>query len=281
MHFMYGSKGTIVHRAETVKALYNKLNKYKFIEVLHSQLDSTSLKPLCQVRGTPASGKSTLSVLIYHYIKQQEPTRRVIWIDGWHHDTVAMYGDWRAFLHSKGMEPGDGSIVIINDAQSSYWDIGLWKSFLQPISIEERNNRAIIFTSRGSATVNTDDEYITPMSISLCCKVTLRPIDHRDGTGAIGLFLTYAEFQIFAHKLSNTVGFTELDQTVYDWTYNVTAGDAGAATALLRFLITEKVCRLEGHSLYIIEVDPSSRTVRSSITKQEPPNVTAVKISTL
>ena len=81
-----------------------------------------SLKPLCQVRGTPASGKSTLSVLIHHYIKQQEPTRRVIWIDGWHPETVQKFDDWRAFLRSKGVEPGDGSIVIIDEAQSSCWD---------------------------------------------------------------------------------------------------------------------------------------------------------------
>jgi energy-coupling factor transporter ATP-binding protein EcfA2 len=240
-----------------------------------------SLKPRCQVRGPPGSGKSTLSVLLHNYIKQKERSGVVIWMDSWHVEVVTRFNSWKAFLRSKGMEPGDGTILILDEAQSSYWDIGLWHPFLKPITALECNNRAIVFTSQGSATVNTDNEYSTSMAITLSRKVTLRPIDRHDGTAAIGLLLTLPEFKIFTDDLSKTSGFTKLDQTVCDWIYNVTAGHVGAAIDLLRFFNSDKVRFLEGHSLCIVEVNPSRHTVPSSIMQQDTPCITVLKILTI
>ena len=57
-----------------------------------------------QVRGTPASGKSTLATLLGRYIRVQEPNVRVLWIGGWKLDDVAECGD--GILTSKNKRVG-------------------------------------------------------------------------------------------------------------------------------------------------------------------------------
>ena len=143
------------------------------------------------------------------------------------------------------MVPGDGTIIILDEAQASYWDGGLWQSLFKQICSKECDNRAIVFTSRGSPTSVAEEEMAhTPVPIPLRNKVTLRPIDHKDGTTPIGLFLTHSEFDSFVEKLSKTLPFASFDETFYDWVYNVTAGHVGAARDVINYTARQTVCCL-------------------------------------
>ena len=225
-------------RDETVAALYEKLNRYKFIEVLACGFHVLHLN-LGQVRGTPASGKSTLSLLLCAYIKRLEPTTRVVLLDTW--ALQVTQGRWSTYLRlTKNMVAGDGSVLVFDEAQSTYWDSGLWNSLFKPIIAKECENRAIVFASYGSAT-SAPGIAGTNMIIPLRNKVTLRPIDHHDQTKPIGLFLTHTEFLDFVRTRypSNRCKF---DTTFFEWTFNVTAGHVGAITDLLRMISAQTVC---------------------------------------
>ena len=179
----------------------------------------------------------------------------MIWIDAWPSIVVGPQG-WKRFLRSKDLVPGDGTIIILDEAQTSYWDMGLWQSLFKSICSQECNNRAIVFTSRGSPTSVPEEVTVhTTIAIPLRNKVTLRPIDHKDGTAPIGLFLTHSEFESFAEKLSRTLPLARFDKTFYDWVYNVTAGHVGAARDVIHYTASQTVCRLNVHSLHIIEVE--------------------------
>jgi hypothetical protein len=78
---------------------------------------------LCQVRGTPASGKTSLAKLVAQYIRQQEPSMHVIWIQGWPHDEIQAEGCWECyFQNKKGWVKTEKTVFIFDEAQLSYWD---------------------------------------------------------------------------------------------------------------------------------------------------------------
>ena len=75
-----------------------------------------------QVRGTPASGKSTLAMLLGRYIRVQESNVRVIWIGGWKLDEMAEWGMVFLPQKTKGLISGEDTLFIFYDAQS-YKDV--------------------------------------------------------------------------------------------------------------------------------------------------------------
>ena len=76
-----------------------------------------------QVRGTPASGKSTLAKLLGRHIKGSEPTADVIWISGWTSADVKACGGWENYLkREKHWVEGKNTVFIFDEAQTSYMD---------------------------------------------------------------------------------------------------------------------------------------------------------------
>ena len=66
---------------------------------------STMLSEFLQVRGMPASGKSTLTKLLSWHIRDQEPDVHVVWIGGWKLDDVAECGVVFSPQNEKGLDP--------------------------------------------------------------------------------------------------------------------------------------------------------------------------------
>ncbi|KAI0280375.1 hypothetical protein BGY98DRAFT_1137080 [Russula aff. rugulosa BPL654] len=54
--------------------------------------------PYLHVRGTPASGKTTLALLLAYHINQQEPAAHIIYIPAWPLQRVRAVGGWRHYL---------------------------------------------------------------------------------------------------------------------------------------------------------------------------------------
>ncbi|KIM25398.1 hypothetical protein M408DRAFT_26189 [Serendipita vermifera MAFF 305830] len=89
---------TIARRTSTVDALYERLKRYQFV----------------LVRGTRASGKTTLAQLLKDHICAKEPTVVPILIDYWIRDI-----GWRTNL-TPSFKPDGQNTIIIDDAQLTY-----------------------------------------------------------------------------------------------------------------------------------------------------------------
>ena len=101
------------------------------------------LSEFLQVRGTPASGKSTLAKLLGQHIHVQEPDVHVIWVDLWDFGDVAQCGGWSSYL-KKRMHwiPANDTVFIFDEAQVSYKAADLWNGLFKGIQ-DYHNRRAI------------------------------------------------------------------------------------------------------------------------------------------
>ena len=177
-----------------------------------------------QVRGTPSSGKTVLSVLIFEYIRERGD-RVVLGVP----DRSA---SGSMYFQKKDIAPGDGSVLLLDEAQASYEDLELWTIF-KSIGDKFINNRVIAFISYGSTTSDYTVPGSTPIIVPICRQVTLRPIDHNDGTPPVGLFLSPTEFDNLAAVWADQFHF---DRTFYKWVYKITSGPVGAARDLVSYI---------------------------------------------
>jgi len=149
----------------------------------------------------------------------------IIYISGWDLPTVQTAGGWRAYLEQvEGWVQGEKTVFIFDDAQMTYQDSGLWSIFFKNISSYD-DRFAIAFASYGSPTSRL------VLKGTLFCvddtqRVALRPIDHGDGLGAVGLLFSQDEFNDlvrikFSHKYS-------FDQSFFNAIFEVTGGHVGA-----------------------------------------------------
>ena len=160
----------------------------------------------------------------------------MIWITGWS-DAIAVSDTWKEHLQKdKNWDDNIASVLIFDEAQSTYDDIGLWNSLFKPISdmpLSSRH-RIIIFTSYGSPTrINARG---TPMQIGERQMVTLVPIDHHDDLGAVGLYLTRPEFE----ELVNLKKYS-FDPACLDFIFKILSGHVGAIEDVIRVISCDDV----------------------------------------
>jgi hypothetical protein len=191
--------------------------------------------------------------LLANHIATQEPTVNLVLISNWPKDGP----DWNEKLTKKGFNNNGPNIIIIDEAQLTYWDSAFWNSFLKQIT-PTSSNRVILFASYGSptGTVTAEGTLMIPDRY----RIDLRPINHGDGVTPAGLFLTTDEFADVVGKRYPTGRF---EKDFLDYVLRVTAGHVGAVTDLLGIVYGHDVSlriKLQ-HSLTII----SSHTVNSSM----------------
>ena len=201
---------------------------------------STMLSEFLQVRGTPASGKSTLVRLLGRHIRDQEPDVCVIWIGGWKLDDVAKCGGWYSFLKTrKGWIPGENTVFIFDEAQVSYRDVELWNELFKGIH-DYPDRRAIVFASYGSPSSVIDIEG-TPILVSPTVRVSLLPTAHGDNLPAVGLLFTRAEFDELVSKQYPSSEY-HFHPSFLDTVFGITEGHVGAMYSFLTIIVGSDVC---------------------------------------
>ncbi|TFK62718.1 hypothetical protein BDN72DRAFT_903011 [Pluteus cervinus] len=207
-------------RAELVKALYNKLNKERLI----------------QIRGPPASGKSALARLLASYIEKVEPGVSISYISHWHENIVKSCGScWDWLLLHNWTNPDVASVLFIDNAQLSYWDTDLWKTYMPTIT-QISFPRIIVIASFGSPISDPQVNPTPPMTIDDASRVSLR-----HGLGSAGLLLTPKEFDEFIqHSRPGHV----FDKSFLQLVYRVTGGFIGMIIVLLDIV--------QGHESYTL-----------------------------
>jgi hypothetical protein len=201
---------------------------------------STMLSEFLQVRGTPASGKSTLAMLLSRHIQVQEPHVRVIWIGGWKLDDVANCGGWYSYLKTrKGWKPDEDTVFIFDEAQVSYKDGELWNELFKGIHAY-RDRRAIAFASYGSPASLIDIEG-TPIVVAPAARVSLLPTTHQDNLPAAGLLFTRAEFDALVSKQYSYPQY-HFHPSFLDMVFEITEGHVGAMYSFLQIILGSDVC---------------------------------------
>jgi energy-coupling factor transporter ATP-binding protein EcfA2 len=201
---------------------------------------STMPSEFLQVRGTPASGKSTLAKLLGRHIHVQEPDVRVIWIGGWKLDDVAKCGGWYSYLKKrKGWIPGEDTVFIFDEAQVTYKDGELWNELFKGIH-DYPDRRAIAFASYGSPSSFIDIEG-TPIFVAPTARVSLLPTAHNDNLPAAGLLFTRAEFD---ELVSKQYPYSEyhFHPSFLDMVFGITEGHVGAMYSFLHIILGSDVC---------------------------------------
>lgn len=146
------------------------------------------------------------------------------------------HGTWLARVVTPPMEFSTRFFLIVDEAQSSYWDSSFWL-ILKDIKPETRFH-VITFASYGSVGHNIGDPS-TPILISSHQNISLIAVDHGDGT-PIGLLLTRREFDELLTKVFVDHYF---DTSFLDGVYNITNGHVGACEDFLRVVRADEVIR--------------------------------------
>src|ERR1700761_545046 len=196
-----------------------------------------------QVRGPPASGKSTLANLLYRHIQQMEPDAPIVWLESWSMVQVhAASSGWMDYISNvigwKYHKAPRNSVIILDDAQQSYWDLSLWNELFKPISGSfEKSFRVIVFAGYGDPCRAGPTE--TSMVIPQKHRITLRTSHHNDGLPEVGLLFTLEELHEFVDQRFKSHSF---DPAFLTMLHSRTAGHIGATEDILRVIQAHDVC---------------------------------------
>lgn len=153
---------------------------------------------------------------------------------------------WDTRLSKAGNYKDPNTVIIIDDAQLTYWDVAFWNQFLKTIvgAMPPSTFRVILFAAYGSpegrATLGPEG---SPTWIPAHCRIGLRPVVlDEDPITPAGLLLTFEEFADMVKKICPEELFK---QDFLDYMFCATAGQAGAVADLLRIVTAHDV------SLYI------------------------------
>jgi hypothetical protein len=236
---------------------------------------STMFSEFLQVRGTPASGKSTLAKLLGRHIRVQEPDVRVIWVDGWERDDAAKCGGWYSYLKKrKGWIPGENTVFIFDEAQLMYKDGELWNELFKCMH-DYPDRRVIAFAIYGSPSSLIDIQG-TSIFISSMARVSLLPTAHEDNLPAAGLLFTPAEFDELVSKQYPDSEY-HFHPSFLDMVFEITEGHVGAMYSFLHsilgsdvmyFLVNEKL-KLISSSSHIVNSNTLDNVALGSYFKKQ------------
>ncbi len=174
-----------------------------------------SFEPIFLVRGTPGSGKSVLARLLERYIEKNEPDTEIYYHSSW-----------------LGQRPIPtypfGSVLILDEAQTTYWDKKFWNRFKNP---EIQDERVVTFASHGSSGYTGADS-LTPMWIAPEQRVGLAPVDCGDGI-LVGLLFTREEFDDLVRV---KFGDDRFCPSFLDCVFDMTKGHIGACLDIMQMI---------------------------------------------
>lgn len=231
-------------RSETVETLVQMLNEYAVVHV----------------RGTPATGKTTLALLLQKHL---EGSHRVIFIDHWEANFRST-GYLVEQSHQSGHKEvqandffgsqNDNVVFIIDEAQVTYADSHLWYTVIKTRIGRSYGPRFCLFSSYGSPSTGAPEfNYpvaTTPPILRREQRVSLTIPTGLEGS-KISLFYTPAEFEdvIVRFCRRSTVEFT-LAQDLQSYTFSLTNGHPGMVHAILTFIeLVRTYMRVMGYTL--------------------------------
>jgi hypothetical protein len=211
--------------------------------MLAEMLDQSNV---VHVRGTPASGKTTLARLLRsYYLKRGVPT---VFIPGWpvpgnisatpfsYISILAQACHHAGYTDINQLTLEDTNIVLILDeGQMSYGDQGLWLDFVKMQNGRRSGPRICVFTSYGSPSGGPSDfAQGTPLSflgVEQRVSITVSPMKN---SPRIGLFYSRDEFDDVVRRLSADPRRPLcLHTDAKDYVFELTSGHPGAVDGMI------------------------------------------------
>ncbi|KAF8263271.1 hypothetical protein EI94DRAFT_1741297 [Lactarius quietus] len=212
-------------RKDTVTAIWDRLLKYRFV----------------WARGTPGSGKTSLSYLLNAHARlelkstkvEKLKSAKVIRLGGW----PEVFGDkWSMYLEDRGWEGKHPTVFIFDQGQDTYTEKILWTDFFKPIMSGDSaypETYVIGFASYGSATTSFEISTGTPFNVPAQQRIGLRVIDHRDTLTAARILFTKEEFNGYVDQKSAEGGLS-FHQSFFHHLFDLTGGHIGAIVDVKR-----------------------------------------------
>ena len=224
-------------REHTVAALWDRIQQ---VGVVH-------------VRGTPASGKSTLSKLLERYVRRQKPGLQVLWCS-WpiplpggldqssQHDKILNYVfDRPAHTDWQNIQ----ALIIIDEAQASYACVNVWNAFIKAIT-PSSGPKVVLFSSYGSPSeqpLGSDSPTPTPIYFRSDQRISIRRSSQNPD---LALLFSRTEFddvveRVCKHHSQYGQAF-HLSLELVDYLWEITNGHPAGVRAVLDELASSEVC---------------------------------------
>ncbi|OJJ47655.1 hypothetical protein ASPZODRAFT_165779, partial [Penicilliopsis zonata CBS 506.65] len=228
--------------------------------------DLIESKPVVYVRGTPASGKTTLAHLLTDHLIKKDWT--VFFLKTWGRDLdgfcigneTAWDGLERKLQHYYPHHNladffAPKTLLLIDEAQKSYSDEIFWNQIIKERldHLVPRDIRICLFCSYGSPFTGVETHDYTPAIFhpGQCVTFTPQPIE---GSPRIGLFFTRSEFDdnVFRRiQYLYTEEFT-LHKEASDYLFSLTNGHPGAVDGMLSYIYEVYRSKIKHEGLSVI-----------------------------
>jgi hypothetical protein len=224
-------------REHTVAALWDRVQQ---VGVVH-------------VRGTPASGKSTLSKLLGQYVRRQKPGLQVLW-SSWpiplssgldqssqHYDILNCVFKRPAHTVWEKIQ----ALIIIDEAQASYAFVNVWNAFIKTIT-PSSGPKVVLFSSYGSPSeqpLGSDIPTPTPIYFRSDQRISIRRSSQNPD---LALLFSRTEFddvveRVCKHYSQYGQAF-HLSLELVDYLWEITNGHPAGVRAVLDELASSEVC---------------------------------------
>jgi hypothetical protein len=146
---------------------------------------------IIRVRGTPASGKTTVRELVANKLFEiPDRTRPIYVFNGWHENDVRRATGWNEYLKRETGVHGDewhtySAYLLLDEAQQSHWDDRLWSDLFKRVGGFPSNPFIVLFSSYGSpgrGFAGYDEKHIKiPMVFAAEQQISMRPDENIEG----------------------------------------------------------------------------------------------------
>jgi hypothetical protein len=189
---------------------------------------------VAKVRGTPASGKSSLAYLLRKYITDNHPDKEVFLLSRYRDKPkAAPIPDYTVYLEEYHWKNQSNGVLILDEAQLSYWDHDLWLIFFKSIG-PSTPYMVILFASYGSAGRNLLSSS-TPFRVE---EDQLVGLTRGSMASSVGLLLTREEMEGVVETKFLEHRF---DVSMLDYIYSLTSGHVGACCDALNGIYSSSV----------------------------------------
>ncbi|KAJ5888991.1 hypothetical protein N7495_009032 [Penicillium taxi] len=181
------------------------------------------------VRGTPASGKTTLAGLLYdHYVEHKippTPDQR----SGSYAEVISEKANRAGYDIAPQTLHRANIVVIIDNAQDSFSDHGLWLGLIKSQTMAHWGPRIALFSAYGSPTGGPESEYpYSPQGvIGSAQTISLIP-SNQPFSARVGLFYKRDEFDDVLARVCSRIPILKLDSGACNYLFRVTSGHPGA-----------------------------------------------------
>lgn len=196
---------------------------------------------VAHVRGTPASGKTTLAYLLHEHYRQQNIPSVIIsdWPQGNDHvhtDVLIRRAQDAGYTFVTADTLRNADIVyIIDEGQMSYHDSGLWLGFIKSQNNRRFGPRVCVFTSYGSPTGGPNDYSAgSPLAyLGVQQRVSITVSKIKDSP-PISLFYNRNEFDDVLQRIcTDSRRPLPLHPDAADYIFSLTNGHPGAVDSVL------------------------------------------------